>query len=276
MHDVHQPEVAVDRTIAAGRRLGIAVLVGSLAPLVPGAARADHDMAAMSENHQGNASELSVGLSVEAAEFDTTYYVGSYQGITPSLGWMTGRFGATAMIGLYHLTENGLSTYGAGDAMLGGMATVVDRETLRAGVALHMMLPTGSELENLGMGHMMAMPSLWATWRSAPLTVSASAGYNRALVGLGGHNHGLMPLVDPMNMQELAWSAAADLDLGHGLQLGGKTLGGVPLGTGQTRMIGSGRVAWGTPRVSTGLEVQVGLVGDPFTVRGVLDTALRF
>ncbi|HEX8109297.1 MAG TPA: hypothetical protein VF516_16305 [Kofleriaceae bacterium] len=262
------------RTIGAGGRIAVA-LVGLIAPLMPGVARADHDMAAMSANHQ-DASELSVGLSVEAAEFDTTYYVGSYQGVAPSLGWMHGRFGASAMIGLYHLTENGLSTYGAGDAMLGGMATVVDGEALHAGVALHVMLPTGSELDNLGMGHMMATPSVWATWRSAPLIVSVSSGYGRALAGLGGHNHGMMPLVDPMNMQELTFSAAADLDLGHGLQLGGKTLGGVPIGTGQTRVIGGGRLAWGTPRVSTGLEVQVGLAGDPFTVRGVVDTALRF
>jgi hypothetical protein len=225
-----------------GRWIGIAALVGWIAPLMPGVARADHDMATMSENRQGG-SELSVGLSVEAAEFDTTYYVGSYQGITPSLGWVRGRFGASAMIGLYHLTENGLSTYGAGDAMLGGMATVIDGEALRAGVALHAMLPTG---------------------------------YGRALVGLGGHNHGLMPLVDPMNLQELTFSAAADLDVGHGLQVGARALGGVPIGTGQTHAIGGGRLAWGTPRVSTGLEVQVGLAGDPFTVRGVLDTALRF
>ncbi|HEX3477817.1 MAG TPA: hypothetical protein VHT91_22500 [Kofleriaceae bacterium] len=230
----------------------------------------------MSETHHGDASEVSVGLSAEAADFNTAFYVGSYQGITPSLEWMRGRFGATAMIGLYHITENGLSTYGAGDAMLGGMATLVDREDVHAGVALHVMLPTGSELDTFGMGHMMAMPALWASWRSAPLTLSASAGYSRALAELGGLNHGLMPLVDPMNMQELTWSAAANLDLGHGLQLGGKTSGGAPIGTGQTHMLGGGRVAWGTPRVTTGLEVQVGLAGDPFTVRGVLDTALRF
>jgi hypothetical protein len=262
---------------ATCRRIAIAIaaLAGSFAPVMPGVARADHDMATMSENHH-EGSELSVGLSVEAAEFDTTYYVGSYQGITPSLAWMRGRFGATAMIGLYHLTENGLSRYGAGDAMLGGMASVVGGEAVQAGVALHVMLPTGSELDNFGMGHVMAMPSLWAIWRAAPVTVSLSTGYGRALTGLGGHNHGLMPLVDPMNLQELTFSAAADLDVGHGLQLGARTLGGVPIGTGQTRMLGGGRLAWGTPRVSTGLEVQVGLAGDPFTVRGVLDTALRF
>jgi hypothetical protein len=142
-----------------------------------------------------------------------------------------------------------------------------------------MMFPTGSELDNLGMGHTMAMPSAWATWRTAPLTVAASAGYGRALVDLGDgahHDHGPLPLVDPMNMQELTWSAAADVDVGHGLQVGGRARGGVPIGTGHTRAIGGGRLAWGTPRISTGLEIQVGLAGDPFTVRGVVDTALRF
>jgi hypothetical protein len=255
-----------------GARLGVAALVG-LAPPALGIARADHDMAAMSDH----GSDLSVGVSVEAAAFDTPFYVGSYQGIMPVVEAAHGRFGASAAMPLYHLTENGLSRYGIGDAALGGTATVVDQDTLHAGVALHLMLPTGSELDNFGMGHVMAMPSAWASWRGAPLRLAASAGYARALTGLGGaHNHGPAPLVDPMNMQELTWSVAADVDVGHGVQLGGRTRGAVPIGTGQTRVIGGGRVAWGTSRVTTGLELQVGLMGDPFTIRGVLDTALRF
>ena len=255
--------------VALAALLGLMVL-----PRTAGIARADHDMASMSESHGG--SEVSLGLSVEAAEFDTMFYVGSYQGVTPALGWMHGWFGANATISLYHMTANGLSRYGAGDAAIGGLATLVESDAVHAGIALHLMLPTGSELDNLGMGHVMAMPSVWASWRDAPLTVSASAGYGRALVGLGGHNHGPAPIVDPMNLQELTWSATADVDLGHGVQLGGRTRGAVPLGTGATRVIGGGRVAWGTPRVTTGLEVQVGLMGDPFTIRGVVDTALRF
>ena len=280
MYHLHQPEVAPGPTSGRGRRLGVAALVGVLA--VPAAAvavaRADHDMA-MSENHHGQ-SEVSIGLSVEAAEFEDTSYVGSYQGLAPALAWMRGRFGAGATISVYRLIKNGLTTYGAGDAMLSGHAMLVSTEAVHGGVALHVMVPTGSELDGLGMGHTMVMPSAWARWRSAPWTVAASAGYSRAMISLGGapgaHDHGPMPLVDPMNLQELTWSAGADLDVGHGLQLGGRTLGGVPLGTGHTRVIGGGRLAWGTPRVSTGLELQVGLAGDPFTVRGVVDTALRF
>src|SRR5213078_935367 len=149
--------------------------------------------------HRGDVSEVSVGLSVEAAKIDTTFYVGSYQAVTPSLGWMHGWFGASATLALYHLTENGLSLYGPGDAMLAGHAAVIATEAVHAGVALHVMAPTGSELHGLGMGHVMVAPSAWATWRAAPFSVAASGGYGRALVDLGGahHDHGPMPLVDP-------------------------------------------------------------------------------
>lgn len=254
-----------------GALLGVSVLVG-LAPAI-GIARADHDMAAMSDH----GSQLSVGVSAEAASFDTTSYVGSYQGLIPSVEASRGRFTAMASLPLYHLTENGLSRYGAGDAALGAMAAIVARDALHGGLALHVMLPTGSELDNFGMGHVMAMSSVWASWSGDALRIAGSAGYARALTGLGGmHDHGPAPLVDPMNLQELTWSAAADLDLGHGVALGGRGRGAVPIGNGRTRVIAGGRLAWGTPRITTGFELQVGLAGDPFTLRGVLDTALRF
>ncbi|MEO7731286.1 MAG: hypothetical protein ABIY55_09960 [Kofleriaceae bacterium] len=255
-------------------RIGAAALLGSWT-LAAGVAEADHDMA-MSEPHD-DSSSLSVGVAVQAAEFETMSYVGSYQSVTPSLGWMRGRFGASAMLGLYHLEENGLSTYGLGDVMFGGHAAVIERDALQAGVAVHVMLPTGSELDNLGMGHTMAMPSLWAAWHGEQVAAMASAGYARALTSLeAGHDHGPSPLVDPMNLQELTWSAGADLEVGHHVRLGGHALGGVPIGTGHTRVIGGGRVSWGTPRVSTAFELQAGIAGDPFTVRGVVETALRF
>jgi hypothetical protein len=261
------------------RWIVIVALAGPLAPFASGVARAEHDHeVAMSESHHEDSSELSAGVSVEAAEFDSGFYVGSYQGVMPSLGWMRGRFGARASVSLYHIDENGLSVYGFGDAMIAGHATLLATETLQTGVALHLMFPTGSEVENLGMGHTMAMPSAWAAWRAHPLAITASAGYGRALVALGGahHDHGPSPLVDPMNMQELTWSAGADLDVSHGVRVGCRALGAVPIGTGRTRAIGGGRVAWGTPRVSTAFELQLGMAGDPFTIRGVVETALRF
>ncbi|HEU4733218.1 MAG TPA: hypothetical protein VFT22_35240 [Kofleriaceae bacterium] len=231
----------------------------------------------MSEAHH-DGTGLSAGLAVEAAGFDTTFYAGSYQGILPSVGWEHGRFGANATMSLYHLEENGRSVFGMGDAMAAGHATVFAGDTVQTGVALHVMLPTGSELDGLGMGHAMVMPSAWGAWRPSPLTVTASGGYSRAMTSLSGaqHDHGPAPLVDPMNLQELTWSAAAELEVGHGVTAGARTLGAAPIGRGRTRVIGAGRVAWGTPRVSTAFELQLGIAGDPFTIRGVVETALRF
>lgn len=277
MYGLHQREVGLGRTPNTGRWIGVVVLVGSFALQAPGVALADHEMA-MSENHQAASSEVSIGVSVQAAEFDTTFYGGSYQAITPSLGWMRGRFGASAAVGLYHLTENGLSVYGFGDVHMAGHATAVATEALEAGVALHVMLPTGSELDGLGMGHVMAMSSAWGAWHAHSLAIMASGGYGRAMMGpgRGQHDHGSMPLVDPMNMQELTWSAGADLEVGHGVRVGGRTLGGIPIGMGRARVSGGGRVAWATSRVGAAFELQAGVTGDPFTVRGVVETSLRF
>jgi len=272
MHGLPRQEVAP----ASARPRALIALIALIALVrlrAPVAAWADHAMG----GHDHASTELSAGLAIEAASYDNALFTGTYQGLTPSLGWMRGRFGASATISLYHVDENGRSVYGLGDAMLAGHVVVIARDTVQAGAALHVMFPTGSPDDSLGMGHTMAMPSLWASWRATRLTLTASAGYGRALATMGaGHRHGAGPLVDPMNVEEVTWSAGAELALGHGLRLGGRATGALPIGDGQARAITGGRVAWGTPRISTGVELQVGLVGDPFTVRGIVDTALRF
>src|SRR5882757_10292599 len=98
-------------------RIGVIALLGAMT-MQAGVSHADHDHGfAMSGSHAEASSEVSAGVAIEAAEYDSGFYVGSYQGIAPSLGWQRGRFGASAMIGLYHIEENGLSVYGVGDAM---------------------------------------------------------------------------------------------------------------------------------------------------------------
>ena len=90
------PEQEVGFGRAAVMRWARSALVGWFA-LHASIASAEHDHGmAMSENHHEDSSELSLGVSIEAAQFDTVFYVGSYQAITPSLGWMYGRFGASA------------------------------------------------------------------------------------------------------------------------------------------------------------------------------------
>lgn len=258
--------------MSAGRR---AVGVAGVVLAAGGVARADHDHAGHAGPDDGSAA-FTAALSVVGARYDNPLYVGNYQGVTPSLGWAMGRFGAQASLTFYRLDANGRVVYGPGDTMLGGHAALVTGETVVAGVGLHLMFPTGSEVDDLGMGHVMAMPNLWTSWRADALTLSASAGYGRALASTSGHNHGPMPVVDPMNMQELTWRAGVGYALGGGLAVGADTHGAAPLGTGRTRAAAGAHLAWAQPRVTTSITVLAGLAGDPYTVRGLLETAVRF
>jgi hypothetical protein len=81
-----------------------------------------------------------------------------------------------------------------------------------------------------------------------------------------------------MNMSELTWMASGDHALTSELHVGARMSGGIPVGNlvGHTRVVGAFRVAFGHGRLETAAEVQAGIAGDPFTVRGVVETALRF
>lgn len=125
----------------------------------------------------------------------------------------------------------------------------------------------------------MVMPALWGSWTIGDLALAASGGYGRALGVDDGadHAHGTGPIVDPMNLTELTWSAGGDLAVARALRLGVRVGGAVALDdTGVNRTIGAMRAVWSEGRVETVAELQVGLAGDPFRVRGVIETALRF
>jgi hypothetical protein len=81
-----------------------------------------------------------------------------------------------------------------------------------------------------------------------------------------------------MNMSEITWGGGGDVAVADDVRVGARVSGGVPVGAlpGHERVEGAVRVAWGKGRVDTAAELQAGLVGDPFTVRGVVSTALRF
>ena len=49
-----------------------------------------------------------------------------------------------------------------------------------------------------------------------------------------------------------------------------------PIGDGSTRIVGGVRAAWTQGRVESGLEIQAGFAGDPFTLRGVAETTVSF
>ena len=80
-----------------------------------------------------------------------------------------------------------------------------------------------------------------------------------------------------MLQSELSWQGAADVLVAHEVSAGVRASGGIPIADdGAARMIVGGRVAWRLSTIETALELQAGVLGDPFNVRGVASTTLSF
>jgi hypothetical protein len=251
--------------------------IAFLASMAPAIAQADHQHG-MVAGAVERGSSFSAALSLVAAEFDTMEYGGDYQGLVPAVRWTHGQFAASANLGMYRLIKNGLEKMGVGDVVVHGQAALLERGKASAGVAAAVSAPTGDNQAGLGMGHPMVMPAAFARWASEDVSVDGSVGYGRAIGNdtSGHHSHGAWPLVEPMNLQEVTFTASGELALAKQLRAGGRFSGAVPIGDGTARMIGGVRVLWTEGRVDTAFEIQAGIAGDPFTVRGVLETALRF
>ena len=236
---------------------------------------ADHDHGAHVSHDGGAAIEAKVSLV--AARYSTTSYLGDYQGITPALRYSRGIASVGANASLYRLTKNGEDYFGFGDVVVDGQVQLAGGHPASTGVALAVSLPSGSQRDGLGMGHVMLMPSAWGVYMFDRVTLIGSVGYGRALGGDAHAHHSTGgAIVDPMNMSELTWSAQADVSLARVLTAGVRAMGGIPVGEdGENRVVGGVRVEWREGRVTTSAELQGGFDGDPFEVRGVLATALR-
>jgi len=187
------------------------------------------------------------------------------------------RYSAGASWAYYRMRRNGAEDYGVGDLVAHGQVAIVSEHDVQAGAMFAVSVPTGSDEAGFGMGHTMLMPAAYAGWRRGPIALAGSFGYSRALFS-GGHVHGMAPLVEPMNMSELTWSGGGEVTVGNGARTGARVSGGIPVGSmpGTNRVVGALRIAWGEGRVDTAFEFQAGLAGDPFNIRGVVSTALRF
>lgn len=255
-------------------RAGALLLLGIAIPRGASADHAHHD-----HDHATAAPGSTFGASVSllAASYETVGFVGDYQGIVPAVQWSYDRFGASVGVPLYRLKKNGALYYGPGDLVVHAQASLLGREARSAGVAVAVTAPIGSMRDGLGMGHVMVMPALWGTFGLGTVTLAGSFGYSRALGSEMDHGHGPSPIVDPMNFSELTWSGGGDVAVARVVRVGAQFTGGIPVvDTGEHRLVGALRVLWTEGRVETSAEVQAGLVGDPFNVRGVVETALRF
>ena len=255
--------------------------IAAIAVAWPGLALAGHEGMDMSGGAAPSPDDFAASVSLVAASFETMSYSGDYQGVVPSVSWTHGPVAVTGIASLYRIYANGLANTGIGDVAASLSVTLLSSAWGMVGVMAMASAPTGEEALGFGMGHVMAMPAAYGVWNLPEVTLTGSFGYSRALVSISGdshHDHGVWPLVDPMNMSELTWSASAQHGLTRDLRVGLRAAGGIPIGPalGHERVIGALRVAFGHGRVETAAEVQAGVVGDPFTFRGVVETALRF
>jgi hypothetical protein len=250
--------------------LAIAILLAS----APAFAQHDH---AHEEHEATRPAAITAGVALVAASFDTRFYEGHYEGLVPSARWSNARFAAIASGSVYRLEKNGAQSYGLGDVSVHGQAMLVRHDTLDAGVLAGVSLPTGDSRHGMGMGHVMLMPGVFVAWTVERVRLAASIGYSRALGGDRDHDHGAWPLVAPMLMSEVSWNAGGDVRMTPAITTGLRAAGGVPTGDGGcARAIGAGRVAWRARHLESAFEIQAGLVGDPFNVRGVVSTMLSF
>jgi hypothetical protein len=223
-------------------------------------------------------SSFGASIGVLAAGYDTMLYSGDYEGLAVTGRWSRGRFAASAGITGYSLRKNGKRIAGVGDLMLHGHAMLVSSGAVTAGAMLMVMTPTGDHEAGLGMGHVMLMPGAWAQWSPGRLSLGASAGYSRGIgdAGLHAEHAGGWPLVDPMSFSELTLGATGTLSLARALRAGVRVDGAIPIGDGASRLSAGVRAMWKQGRFETTAELQGGLVGAPFDVRGLLETAVHF
>lgn len=255
------------------------VVVVTLVVAAPAHAQHDH------HHHDGAAPTAAapapppfeVGLTAVAGRFDQELYAGDYAGLTVAVGWRHGRLGVRAALPAYHLRKNGAAVDGLGDVGLAVDVVALQRGRLATGAGLSVTLPTGDMMTGLGMGHVMAMPMAWLSWSRATTTLGASAGWGGALAADASHHaHGPWPLVEPMTSSEIMGDVRVERALTG--RLGGliKATLAMPLQGDATRVTAALGARWRGPQVETGAELQAGIAGDPFTVRAVVTSAVRF
>jgi hypothetical protein len=255
------------------RWLGLVLVVLGITASTRARAQHHHEVATAVAPH-----ELGVRIAVSAiaARFDTGIYAGDYEGVALAAGFARGRFAVHAVAPLYRLRENGADRYGPGDVMFGGDAIAFASRAWMIGGSVMAGAPTGDGLAGLGMGHTMAMGSAWARFGAGRVSLTGAVGYARAFSAESHHDHGAWPLVEPMNMAEVTSALAADVTVARRWRVGGRGAIGVPTSTGATRLIAAGVIRWVGARLDVAAELQIGVVGDPFKLRAVVETAVHY
>ena len=253
---------------------------------VPGEVRAQHCHAPLTVDAPDHAYRVYAGLV--AASFGEGADAGNYQGLFAGFAYQQPWWGTELRVPAYRLERPATNgTYGLGDVTLSASGTLLRQrdDSVRMGVELPVMLPTGDEGRELGMGHVMLMPDLLLALDLEPVTFRAQIGYGQVIGSepMQHHHHaagGVMrsPLVNPMNRSELEHALIASLGLRRHTSIHVGWLGAVPIHdpTGVTRQILVFGAAARVDAVELGFDIQRPVAGDPFFLRGVLQLTATF
>jgi hypothetical protein len=246
----------------------------------PSSTHEDHVMLGAHAHHADRGGiQIAASLGVIVADYEAHLYRGDYQGVVAGASVRAGRFAVGVKLPSYRIVENGREVRGVGDVMVHAHAQLLGHRDVTAGVMMMASIPTGDGHAGLGMGHVMLMPEAWFAWSPASVSLSGTLGYGYAFGGASAHaNHGggMWPLVDPMNAQQVSYSASALLPLARVLGAGVRMRGATPIGTGENWLVAGAAVVWQEARVQTRLDVERGIVGDVFETRGMLETEIAF
>ena len=263
----------------AGR--AVSLVIAAIATLTAARAGAQHD-----HHHGGEPAgdgeaasaprPFAIALTVLGARFDQELYRGDYVGLGLAVAWHRGRVGVSATLPAYHLRKNGAALDGIGDVTVGVDVVAHRAGALSAGLALGSTLPTGASVTGLGMGHPMLMPALWVARVDVRSSLAISAGWCRAVGTSADHDHGAWPLVAPMSSSELMADVRGEVAIAGHVHATARVALALPLADDPTRVVAAIGGRWRGPRTETGAELQAGLAGDPFTIRALITSAVRF
>jgi hypothetical protein len=222
-------------------------------------------------------------LGQETARFKSSRYEGHYEDVVVSGSVAWRRLYAGAVLPAYRIVRNGLPGRGFGDLLVHSRARLLGAEgaTTNGGLALGLSLPTGDARAELGMGHVMLSPGVWATAQVDSISFSSMVAYAKALSGNHVHHHsGVGPLVMPMSSSEIDAALLASVPIHPSvtnLRLRAGLDGALPLGDEN----GVARVDWRAglqfvDRVTSSIELRLPVTGEVSTLKLVLELSVGF
>jgi hypothetical protein len=207
---------------------------------------------------------------------------GDYQGVIPNLSWHHPWVTAELALPWYRLEREDQEAIGLGDLTTDVRVAVyrIESGALAFGPELAVSFPTGDADKQLGMGHVMAMPGVWARLEVEKLSIMAQLAWGRALASAEAHaehaghegHESVAPLagprVNPMNMTEFEHALGVRYAVHPNLAVTARWLGAVPLDdTGVERQLIGPGLQLTADALDASIEALVPVAGDPFDVR---------